>query len=355
MPLVYLPDRSAFFLWGDERSARGLNGLASEGQPAVAAIVAPGKRAEVEGIALPLFETMARLAVVPAADVPALPGSIATWTLASKLALDLVGRERVVPTIVARWRRVAGALGAPPCRPPRMRRRSPRSLAACRPRRTPCRRRDGGAREVWAPEALLRAFLDAVVDALVRAARGAPELPAPKRGEDARHDDDYTPWEQRWRVGLCRRRDAASRPTGFAERSVVEDLERWSEPALGAPRPAARVLSARAAGGRSRSFHAALPAPVAGRPEPARYRRGGVEAPRVAASRSSAARSAIRRSRCSKRSVARRGCSRRSRESLAEARPEALTLDPASGVDVPGRRRRRRSPRPASASSSRPS
>jgi hypothetical protein len=232
MPLVYLPDRSALFLWGDERSGRGLNGLAAEGQPAVAAIVGPGKRAEVEGIALPLFETMARLAVIPAADVPALPGSIATWTLASKLALDLVSRERVVPTVVRRGGRMEARWGAAlsasedSAQVAALARSMPPSAHA-----VPAP--GGSGREVWDPEALLRAFLDATIDALVRTARGAPELPASKlRRRRKQDDDDYTPWEQRWRSAL-QAGDGTFETEGFAERTVAEDLEQWSRPALG--------------------------------------------------------------------------------------------------------------------------
>ncbi|MFQ5665315.1 MAG: SNF2-related protein [Candidatus Binatia bacterium] len=72
--------------------------------------------------------------------------------------------------------------------------------------------------EVWAPEALLRAFLDAAIDALVRAARGAPELPAPKLSRRRKAaDDDYTPWEQRWRSAL-EGSDTTFATEGFAER-----------------------------------------------------------------------------------------------------------------------------------------
>ena len=79
MPLVFLPERTAFFLWGEELAECRLDGLASMGTPAAAAIVAPRKRGEIEGLVLPLFETMGRLAVIPAADVRALPASIAAW------------------------------------------------------------------------------------------------------------------------------------------------------------------------------------------------------------------------------------------------------------------------------------
>ena len=233
MPLVYLPDRCELFLWGDDCTARGLNGLTSLGKPAMAAVFVPGRHGEVAGVALPLFETMAHLAVIPAAAIPTLPASVATWALASKLALDLVSRERVVPTVVrrggalqARW---AAALSASEDAA------QVAALARCMPpsaHAVPAPR--GGNGTVWAPEALLRAFLDATTDALVRAAHGAPELPAPKRSPArTRLADDHTPWEQRWRSAL-EGRDSTFETAGFAERTLPADLDHWSRPALGA-------------------------------------------------------------------------------------------------------------------------
>lgn len=234
MPLVYLPERRELFLWGEDRTARGLNGLASQGKPAVAAVVAPpGKREEVDGIALPLCETMARLAVIPAADIPALPASIATWSLASKLALDLISRERVVPTIVrrggtmqARWGAALSASEDAAQIAALARSMPPSAHAVPAP--------GGTDAEVWAPEGLLRTFLDATIDALVRAASGAPQLPAAKlrRGRKVA-DDEHTPWEQRWRSAL-EGSDSTFEAEGFAERTLAEDLGGWSQPALGA-------------------------------------------------------------------------------------------------------------------------
>jgi superfamily II DNA or RNA helicase len=97
----------------------------------------------------------------------------------------------------------------------------------------------GGARskdpEVWAPDALLRAYLDAVVDALVRTAQDRPALPAvpPKARRVKAPRKAAQSWAERWRTALTS--SARSFETqGFAERSVVEELMRWSEPALGA-------------------------------------------------------------------------------------------------------------------------
>src|SRR5690606_21025132 len=90
--------------------------LGQGGQAWSATLVAPKGISETTGIKLPLFDTVAKLAVVAAADIESLPGSVATWVLASKLAIDLVARERVVPTISRRHGRIearwAAALAA---------------------------------------------------------------------------------------------------------------------------------------------------------------------------------------------------------------------------------------------------
>ncbi|CAN5313500.1 DEAD/DEAH box helicase [soil metagenome] len=231
MALVFLPARREFFLWGEQRNARGLEGLVAHGRRARAEIVAPGRRAEVAGIALPLLDTIARLATVPAADIPTLPASIATWTLASKLALDLVSRERVVPAVVgpagdlhARWRAALSAAEDLAQLAALARSLPPSAHAAPAPGHK--------GRRVWAPEALLRAFLDATVDALVWAS--ATPLPAaPRPGKRRASDDHYLPWERRWLSALSAG-DSRLETEGFAERNLAEDLDGWIRPALGA-------------------------------------------------------------------------------------------------------------------------
>ncbi len=108
MALVFLPAQASFFLWDVERPVTQLAGV--RGASAEVELVLPSKRGRVTGTLLPLLDTAAALAIIPMAELPQLSGSLAAWTLASKLALDLVSRERVVPTmvleggsIVARW------------------------------------------------------------------------------------------------------------------------------------------------------------------------------------------------------------------------------------------------------------
>ena len=241
MPLVYLPDPNAFFLWGDHPATRALPSLTVGGAASCAELVTPDGRRVVDGLALPLFDTMARLAVVPAASLDAVSGSIATWIVASKLAIELVSRERVVPTITRRGGRIearwAAALSASEDAAKVVALANSMPPAAHAVPVAPAAPAVPAVLDVWAPEALVRAYLDAVVDALVRSARGGPELPAGKTAR-ARTGSDAAgsppaPWEQRWRLAL-EGPERSFEAQGFAERSVVEDLERWSEPAIGA-------------------------------------------------------------------------------------------------------------------------
>ncbi len=234
MPLVYLPDTNFFFLWGSDTGLLALSALGRNAKESRAELVTPRGRQQVDGFSLPLIETMSNLAVVPAGALEALPGSVATWALASKLALELVARERVVPTIVRRGGRIEACWGVAlsasedTARVAALARSmSPAAHAVPVP--------NGSTRDVWSPEGLLRTYLDAAVDALVRASRGSPELLGARQKRAGRTDGptSRSSWEQRWRAAL----EGPQRTfdtIGFAERSVVDELEHWGEPAVGA-------------------------------------------------------------------------------------------------------------------------
>jgi superfamily II DNA or RNA helicase len=77
-------------------------------------------------------------------------------------------------------------------------------------------------------------YLDSVVDALVRSSAGGPELPqAAKAARRKNGGAVHTAWQQRWRDAL-EGSERSFETQNFAERSLVEELERWSEPAVGA-------------------------------------------------------------------------------------------------------------------------
>jgi hypothetical protein len=232
MPLVFLPDIEKLLSWGDSAPVAEVPGA---GVPHVAELLTPEGVRQVEGVALPLLESAAKLAGISSDALAGLSPSVAIWAMASKLALELVARERVVPKLArrhgrmeARWaaalsasedsgRVVALALSMPPA-------------AHAVPVGN-----EGKEPEVWAADALLRAYLDAVVDALVRSSQGAPEVgkarKVTKKSEKASEQPQL--WSQRFESAL-RSDEATFQTDGFAERSVVAELQRWSEPALGA-------------------------------------------------------------------------------------------------------------------------
>ncbi|HEY8944096.1 MAG TPA: SNF2 helicase-associated domain-containing protein, partial [Polyangiaceae bacterium] len=229
MPLVYLPNAEALFLWGSEPAPHALPHLGRNGEIWSTVLVAPEGQRETTGLKLPLLETMAELAVVPTADLESLPGSVATWVLASKLAMDLVARERVAPTITRRGGRIearwAAALAG---------NEDAAKVAALAKSMPPAAHAipaaPDGSGAVWAPDALLRACVDALVDVMVRAAQGGPSLPAtPAKSSGAAANA----WSERWRTALGGPHRSFE-THGFGERSIAEDLERWSQPALGA-------------------------------------------------------------------------------------------------------------------------
>ncbi|HKP62369.1 MAG TPA: DEAD/DEAH box helicase [Polyangiales bacterium] len=217
MPLLYLPLPDALFLWG-EPSERARSPLPLDaGSPARVELITPQGRRQVDGVSWPVATHAAGLASLPAADLANLSASVVCWVLASKLAVELVARARVVPTVAGAEARWAAALGAPDD--------AAQVLALARSMPVAAHALpapDAGEREVWAPDALLRAYLDSVVDSLLRAA--ATQQPAAARANV---------WQERWRAALSGT-DRAFPARGFGERSLHADLQRWSEPALGA-------------------------------------------------------------------------------------------------------------------------
>jgi SNF2 domain-containing protein/SNF2 helicase protein/helicase-like protein len=236
MPLVYLPDARALFLWGAGAELRELAGLVRSGTAQSVELVTPEGRREVSGVTLPLLDALSALAVLPTAQLAALPASVSSWALASKLAMDLVARERIVPALehapegmIARW---AAALSSSEdaAKVAALARSLPPAAHAVPAVNAELRASDASAAssDVWAPEALLRTYLDAAIDALVRSTRGSEPLAKRAKSEGGR----LLPWAQRWRAALAGS-DRAFEPTGFAERSLAADLQRWSAPALG--------------------------------------------------------------------------------------------------------------------------
>jgi len=277
--LTFLPEDKGyrFFAWGhpSEGAADELGlvaALCERGTPARARVVDETLDVrEVDGTAIGVLDALPVLAAVEAQELERAPASVAAWSLAAKLALELVGRERIVPRVVAAAEgtraRFGIALSAPEdaarvaalaaAMPPAAHAVPVEEVASASERKSNRRRAGARARApvlVWAPEALLRAFLDSAADAIARAAAlgedsNGREARARKRAT-ARNDDlaraaaSALGWEQRFAAALVSP-DGEFRPEGFRERTLVDDLEAWARPArggeLGAPRACFRL------------------------------------------------------------------------------------------------------------------
>ena len=272
MPLVYFPAPASFVLWGDDATAQIVPGLLRDAVATTATVIgADGALHTVHGQRLPLLATAMQLCAVGAEDVERISASGAGWVLAAKFALELVARQLVVPTLA--WR--DGQLDA----------RWAVSLAAADEMHKAALiagtmapsgyavpwldldEADAGPRS-WDPAVLLREFLDATADAMVRAVNGGPQLPSLRRGEAkagrraavsgflsgkrtknvrgvARHGQPgqadgadtevgtATAWPARFSNALTSH-DASFVAPGFADRRVPEEVARWSAPAIGA-------------------------------------------------------------------------------------------------------------------------
>src|SRR5438093_1065346 len=261
--LVFLPDRAAprFFVWGAGAVA---SPLSAGGTPEKACLLdetlAPR---ELAGVAVPLLDALPLLAAMTAAETDRAPASVAGWSLAAKLALDLVGRERLVPRIAAANGGTTAGFAVSLALPEDAERVV--TLAKVFPLAAHAVPVNGARKrgrpkatdkemEVWAPEALLRAFLDATADALVRAAASR----APARA--SRRKDAPVSWERRFAAALTGP-DAAFASDGFRERTLLAELDAWARPALGtepgAPRACFRLDLPDAQGAQPRRGHAA--------------------------------------------------------------------------------------------------
>ncbi len=182
------------------------------------------RAADVPGRRLPLLPTLRVLAALPpGSQQPAWArpsASVLAWSVAAKLGLELVAAGRLLPGVVATdspgevrgvWRAVARSDGRP------------EQLAAAMPVAAHALRLPTG--EPWSAQDLVLAFLDAVADACAREGR-RPELDPRRRGP-------RRPWAQMWADAL-RGTDPTVGHLRVAPEDVVEDVEEWAAPVLGA-------------------------------------------------------------------------------------------------------------------------
>jgi superfamily II DNA or RNA helicase len=203
---------------------------------------------------LPILPAIRVLAALPpGSDWPAWSRpspSVLAWSVAAKLALELVAAGRLLPAFrpadtpgsgVAFWRVAAAS--------------DPRivELGRAMPVAAHAVRRPSG--ELWRAQELLEAFLDAVADACAREGR-RPELDPRRRGP-------RRPWPEMFADAL-----ADSDPTVAHLRVPAEDIstevEEWAAPLLGRDREAVVRLAVRLEAPAAGTFDGHHPAATSG-------------------------------------------------------------------------------------------
>ena len=211
--------------------------------------------AELVGIRLPLVETVRGLVRLDIEETEKrrVSDSMRVWTLAAKLAVELVARGHFVPVIdhapngrtYARWA-VAAMTAETRDRISALERALPlaghtllldEGEDSDEPRDKRQRRRKrkpvGDDTRVWSRPALLRAFLDAVADAMCREA-----LPSTSRDRPRKDNRELAPWELRWRYALTAA-DPTFESAGLVEQPLSEEVFRWAAPVAPRPMPGA--------------------------------------------------------------------------------------------------------------------
>lgn len=231
--LIFVPEASSpcWFLWGGEAAQSPLAVLGEPGALWLPDEMTDGlKVRRVRGYRLPLLEGAMQLASLSQAELTQLPLSLAVWSVAAKLGLELIARQQIVPRVgksggqqVARWqvalnlvqdfervRQLAAAFPvaahAIPVAPPTTAERQSNDL------------------RVWTAAALLHAFLDTLADQLVRAAQ-----PRVRRRAQQNSVQTDGAWPHRWQRALLGN-DAEFVPAGVNERTVLGDLRDWLQP-----------------------------------------------------------------------------------------------------------------------------
>ena len=244
--LVFMPDvaRPRMMLWGSDVANHP---LAVNGESA--SLLLPDetfKLRRVRGYSVPLLDAVAQLAAMTQSEIEQAPASIAVWSLASKLLLELVARERLVPRVLkqageqrARW---CAVLNLPQDQDrfdslvlafPIAAHAIPHAMDASGSvvdTRTPASP-DLPVR-IWTAEALLHEFLDMGADQLVRNATQrngkAARRPA-KSSKPSRNVADAPAMLWPLRLHQALMTDAAQFvPQGVQERMVLTELRHWT-------------------------------------------------------------------------------------------------------------------------------
>jgi len=245
--LLFIPDatRPRMMLWGSDVANHA---LAVNGDSA--SLLLPDesfKRRRVRGYFVPLLDAVAQLAAMTQAEIEQAPASIAVWSLAAKLLLELVARERLVPRVVkqageqrARWsvvlnlpndqRRFESLVQAFPIAAHAV----PHAMDATNNNVVDTRTPDSpdAPVRIWTAAALLREFLDIAADQLVRRALQRPQSGAAKKSQ-LQVDTVNALWPLRLHRALTTEA-VQFVPQGVQERMVLTELRHWTRSVIDA-------------------------------------------------------------------------------------------------------------------------
>ena len=246
--LVFIPDLNAprFFLWGLKGEDLQSCTLSEHGVAACETLLDETLQVRnIDGVAIPLLSALGPLAGIHSNELTRIAPSLAAWSLATKLALDLTARARVVPRVVQRDAHSEAHTEARSCvalgsredydRVVELAKAFPLAAHAVPldgPNDAPgkSRKKIHTALRVWTAHDLLHAFLDTTADTLVRAAHDSNRRKPPS---DAM-------WSRRF-VHALGGDVPEFNAAGFQERSLLEELETWVRPTLGADSDAPRA------------------------------------------------------------------------------------------------------------------
>ncbi len=230
--LLFIPDVQSphWLLWGHDAVH---SPLAALGVLTTQVIVDQQlKLRRVRGYRLSFLEGVLYLASIKQVELAQLPASVAVWSIATKLGLELVARKQIVPSIreqagvqLARWCVVLSHIKDQQ-RFDRLAYAFPVAAHAVPRQEGLVAQMNEANTRIWSSSGLLREFLDALADQLIRAAhtRGSKPYSVYPSGLTV-------PWPMRWRAALVGD-DAEFVPAGITERSVLVELHEWVRPVL---------------------------------------------------------------------------------------------------------------------------
>lgn len=204
--------------------------------------------AELSAVRLPMVETIQGLVRLDLREARRrrVSDSVRIWSMAAKLAVELVAAERIVPLLdrdddnkpFARWgittasievrERVEALARMMPIAGHSLVQDAGQAHESVKARKKSRRRRKrkpvSPETTIWQPEALILEFLDAVADAIAREA-----MPSTSRDRPRKDNRELAPWELRWRYALTAA-DSSFEYAGLVEAPLIDQNARWASP-----------------------------------------------------------------------------------------------------------------------------